>query len=134
MDAAQLKVRMPGTIARLRDTRGTTAVEFALVGPVFIMLIVGVVYTSLLLFAMGSLQYAVEEAARCASVKTTVCTSSTSTASYAQSHFFGSLVLTPAFTSTTATCGHQVRATASYNLNIGLDSLTVPISAAACFP
>ncbi|MGB9058454.1 MAG: TadE family protein, partial [Pseudolabrys sp.] len=56
------------------DERGTTAIEFAIVGPVFIMLLIGILYLCMCLAVVGSMHFAVEEGARCASVKTTVCT------------------------------------------------------------
>jgi Flp pilus assembly protein TadG len=57
---------------RLND-QGTTAVEFAIVAPVLIALLVGTIALCVGLFLIGSLHYAVEEGARCASVKTTIC-------------------------------------------------------------
>ena len=117
----------------LRDQRGSAAVEFAIVGPIFLTLTIGMIYTCLLLFSMGSMQYAVEEAARCASVKTTVCSSSGNTVTYAQGVYYGPLI-SPTFTSTTAACGHVVSGSASFGLNMGLSTLTVPLTATACFP
>jgi len=120
--------------ARLRDARGTTAVEFAIIAPVFMLMVVGTLYLCMLLFTVGSLQYAVEESARCAAVKSTICSDSPSTISYAQNHFYGSGILTPTFTYTALTCGYQVKASASYIFNFGQSTMTVPISAQACFP
>jgi Flp pilus assembly protein TadG len=71
------------------DERGTTAIEFAIVGPVFIMAVIGIIYLCMCLSVVGSMHYAVEEGARCASVKTTVCTDQTSTVAYTQTHYFG---------------------------------------------
>jgi Flp pilus assembly protein TadG len=114
------------------NDRGTTAVEFAIVAPVFIGLVIAMMCLCLALFLAGSLHYAVEEAARCASVKTAVCTDATSTVAYAQSHYFGPS--TPTFTSTTAACGNAVSASISYVVDLGLRQVTIPISANACFP
>jgi TadE-like protein len=115
------------------DTRGTAAVEFALVAPVFIVLVVGTFYLCLCLFLTGSLHYAVEQAARCASVKTTVCTDSSSIVSYAQSSYFGPGG-TPNFTYAAAACGNSVSASMSYVLSTGFHQFTIPVSATACFP
>ena len=117
----------------LRDESASAAVEFAIVGPIFLTLTIGMIYTCMLLFSMGSMQYAVEEAARCASVKTTVCSSSATTITYAQGVYYGPLT-SPTFTSTTAACGHVVSGSASFGLNIGLSTLNVPLTATACFP
>jgi len=46
------------------NDRGTSAVEFAIVAPVFIALLVGTFYLCICLLLIGSLHYAVEEGAR----------------------------------------------------------------------
>jgi Flp pilus assembly protein TadG len=117
----------------LRDGRGSAAVEFAIVGPVFLAMTVGMIYTCLMLFSMGSLQYAVEEGARCASVKTLVCTSATATQTYAASVYYGPFTA-PTFTSTNATCGHQVSGSTTFSFNIVVSTLSVPLTATSCFP
>jgi hypothetical protein len=115
------------------DERGTTAVEFAIVGPVFIALVVGILYLSLCLFLIGSLHYAVEEGARCASVRTAVC--SDGGVAYAKSRYFGPG--SPAFTPdpTPAPCGgHSVTGKISYVAQLGLTQFTIPFTASACYP
>jgi len=77
---------MPNLLQSLhRNQDGTTAVEFAIIAPVFIMLILGTIGFCFALFLVGSLHYAVEDGARCASVKTTICTNATSIIAYTQS-------------------------------------------------
>ena len=115
------------------DNRGTTAIEFAILAPVFISLIIGTLYLCNLLFLVGSLHFAVEDGARCASVKTTVCTDNASIIAYAQSRFLGPFV-SPTFTYAAAACGNSVSATANYVFDMGVSQVTVPISATACFP
>ena len=116
------------------DERGTTAIEFAIVGPVFIMLLIGILYLCMCLAVVGSMHFAVEEGARCASVKTTVCTDQSSTVSYTQNHYFGPGTL-PTFTyNAAAACGHSVTGTIKYVLDVGLKQFTVPVTASACFP
>ena len=117
-----------------RDARGIAAVEFAMIAPIFIVLIVGAFYLSLSLFLTGSLHYAVEQAARCASVKTTVCTDSGSTISYARNNYFGPGGSTPNFSYALAPCGNSVTASLNYVLDTGLIQFTLPVSATACFP
>ena len=115
------------------DQQGTTAVEFAIVAPVFIALIVGTLALCVALFLIGSLHYAVQESARCASVKTTICSDSATTIAYAQSHYFGPNVL-PTFTYAAAACGSSVSASISYSMDVGFRTYTIPFSATACFP
>jgi Flp pilus assembly protein TadG len=122
-----------GPAAAWGDESGTTAVEFAIVAPIFILLSIGLIYLCLGLYAVSSLQYAAEEGARCASVKTTVCADSASTVSYAKSHYYGAGTA-PSFSYSATGCGHTVSATLSYVVDLGLTKVTVPLSASACFP
>ena len=115
------------------DQQGTTAVEFAIVAPALIALLVGTLSLCVGLFLIGSLHYAVEEAARCASVKTTICSDSATTVAYAQNHYFGPDV-SPTFTYAAAACGNSVSASISYSMNVGFRTFVVPVSATACFP
>ena len=116
-----------------RDERGGAAVEYALVLPVFITLIVGALCAGNLLFAINGLHYAVQDAARCAAVKTTICADSSTTVSYAQSRYSGPNIA-PNFTFSTSGCGHTVHGSASYPLMLGAYTINVPISASACYP
>jgi Flp pilus assembly protein TadG len=117
---------------RLND-QGTTAVEFAIVAPVFIALLIGTLTLCVGLFLIGNLHYAVEEGARCASVKTTICSNAATTVAYAQNHYFGPDV-SPTFTYAAAACGNSVSASINYSMNVGFKTFVVPISATACFP
>lgn len=117
-----------------RDARGTTAIEFAIVGPAFITLVIALVYLCMCLFAIGSIHYAVEAGARCAAVRTTECTDATSTLAYTKSQYFGPSS-TPAFTyNPAAACGHSVSGSLSYAVDLGLRNVIIPITATACFP
>lgn len=121
-------------LRRLRaDARGASAVEFALVLPAFITLMVGTVCAAQLAFAINGLHFAVQDAARCAAVKTTVCTSSGTTVAYAQTRYSGPQI-SPAFTYSTAGCGHTVSATATYPVYVATGAIDVPISATSCYP
>ena len=117
----------------LRDERGTTAIEMAILAPVFFLIIIGMVYVGLLMFTMGSMHYAVEAAARCASVETDICSNAASTESYAMSKYFGGYV-TPDFTYAAETCGQSVSADATFVLDLGVRKISIPLSATACFP
>jgi Flp pilus assembly protein TadG len=115
------------------DQQGTTAVEFAIIAPVFIALTVGTLALCVALFLVGSLHFAVQESARCASVKTAICADSATTIAYAQSHYYGPAVA-PTFTYAAAACGSSVSASISYSMDVGFRTFTIPISATACFP
>jgi Flp pilus assembly protein TadG len=117
-----------------KDSRGATALEFAMILPAFIGLMVGGLYACIAVFTSASLQYAVEKAARCASVNTTTCSSSATTISYAKTAYYGPPAPAAAFTYSTAGCGNTVNGSVNFKFDFGMKNLTVPISASACFP
>jgi Flp pilus assembly pilin Flp len=112
---------------------GTTAVEFAIIAPVFILLVIGTIGLCFALFLVTSLHFAVEDGARCASVKTTICSDSASTIAYTSSRYLGPNV-SPTFTYVAAACGNSVSASVSYSMDVGFRTFVIPISATACFP
>lgn len=122
-----------GTSEFLRNERGASAAEFALVIIPFIAFFLGGIGISFLLYANSTLQYAAEDAARCASVKTGICSNLTATQNYALSRYSGP-VIAPIFTASVAACGNRVTGTAVFQLNTGLINLAVPLAASACFP
>jgi len=115
------------------DRSGAAAVEFALVLPAFVLLVLGSMGAATFGYSLASMNYAVEEASRCAAVKTTVCSNSTSTALYAKSHYSGPAI-TPVFTYSDSGCGNTVTATATYSFNLIPQLKNIPISVSACRP
>src|SRR5258708_18929850 len=93
---------------------GSTALEFALIFPALTGLLVGTLYSGLLLYSAASLNQAVEQAARCYAVNAGECSSESAAQTYARSHYYG--VSSPTFAASTASCGHQVSATVSIGL------------------
>jgi Flp pilus assembly protein TadG len=116
-----------------KNEEGTTAVEFAIIAPIFILLVLGIIGVCFALFLVGSLHFAVEDGARCASVKTLICQDSATTVAYTQTRYLGPNV-SPTFSATTAPCGNTVTGTVSYTMDIGLRRFVIPVSATACFP
>lgn len=116
-----------------RQDAGTAAVEFALIIPVFVAMVLGGMEIATLGFAAASLHFAVEDAARCASVQTTVCTDQTATKSFAAAHYAGPSI-SPVFTYSPSGCGHIVSATGTLSLNLVPQLVDVPLSATACYP
>ena len=115
------------------DDRGTTAVEFAIVAPLVVMLLVGIMSLSLMLFSIGSMHFAVEDAARCASARPTVCSSPAAIVAYANTRYAGALT-SPVFTYALAPCGNQVSASVTYTFDVGMYQQSVPLSTTSCFP
>ena len=114
--------------------KGAGSVEFALVAPIMVMFIIGGIYLSLLGFTAASLAYSVEAGARCASVNTTICTSTATTATFAQGQFMNLSGGTPTFAANSATCGNRVTGSVTFVINTGVSKVSVPLSASSCFP
>jgi Flp pilus assembly protein TadG len=120
-----------------RDTRGTTAVEFAFTAPIFFALVFGIIQGGSLLWTQVGLQHGTEMAARCAALNdTTLCgTTASSIKSYAAQEAFG-LNLSPSiFSVSTPACGYQISASYAFQFvttYFGTPSLT--LSAQSCFP
>jgi Flp pilus assembly protein TadG len=112
--------------------RGTSAVEFALVLPPLAALLVGGIYTGILMYSAAGLHTAVEEAARCYAVNSGQCGSSSAAQTYAQNQYYG--MNSPTFTASTPSCGHQVSASVTIAFTAVVTQLSVPLSATACYP
>lgn len=125
-------MRAPVAIHALASERGAAALELAIVAPVFFTLLLGIFYVSMTLWAYTSIQHAADEAARCASVMTTVCKDASTTQTYASNHYRGPG--TPRFTYSTAGCGNTVTGLLTFSWGIPLLNTSIPLSAAACFP
>ena len=115
---------------------GASAVEFGLSLTVFLGLIFGVINIARVLWVIGSLHFAAENAARCASANTTTCSSASTIQSYALNQYHGeSLGATNPFTYSATGCGNTVSASYTYSLTIPLfGTYSLPLSATACFP
>lgn len=122
---------MPRT-AFTKSISGHVAVEFALILPALAMVIVGTVYAGLVMYSVAGLHAAVVAGARCFSVDSTQCGSTSAAQTYAQGQYYG--VNSPAFTASVASCGHEVSATVTLTFDIGMASWNIPISATSCFP
>lgn len=123
------------SIGRLRRSRaGTTALEFALLALPFFTLVLGVVEFSRLVWTQTAMQFAVEKAARCAAVNTTLCGSSDQIQQYALSQMLAPGVSATSFTYTTPGCGKNVAATTVFSLNVPGMSSSLTLTAQSCYP
>jgi Flp pilus assembly protein TadG len=113
---------------------GATALEFALVAPVLFAILFGVIEFGRLMWTQSALHFAVEAAARCASVTPGVCGTSAQIQTYAASTVSALNIPASAFTSSTPACGHQVSASFSFQFVAGgLFPFTPTLAAQACF-
>ena len=134
--AAQL---LPGVRERLvgfaKARDGTTAVETAIVVPVFLLLLFAVIEAGLIFWTQTTLQFAVEAAARCAAVNTTQCGSASAIQSYAASQTPGMTVSGSSFIPSTQSCGSQVSISYTFNFIVsGLFPGTMTLNATSCHP
>jgi Flp pilus assembly protein TadG len=121
--------------ALLSARTGTTAVEFALVSPILFLILFGAIEFGRLMWTQSALHFAVEEAARCASVTPGVCGTAAQITAYAATTVSPLNIASTAFTSTTPSCGHQVSASFNYQFVVtGLFPFTPTLTAQACFP
>jgi len=117
------------------DNYGTSALEFAIVAPVFIALVIGTFFLCMGLFVVASMHFAVEEGARCASINQAVCSNATATIAFAKSRYYGPSGAMPTFTyNAAATCGYSISASINYAADLGLTKVTIPFAVTSCFP
>jgi Flp pilus assembly protein TadG len=118
-----------------RAREGNTAVEFALVAPALFLVIFGTLEFGRLLWTQSSLHYAVEQAARCASVTPSVCGTASQIQSYAANTISFLNISSSTFTSTSTSCGHKISASFNYQfIATGLFPFTPTLTAQACSP
>ena len=118
----------------IRNAEGASALEFALLAPVFFALFAGIIEAGLLMWTQVALQKGVEAAARCASVNSTLCGSTAQVKAYASAQSVGVVPPASTFTLTTATCGSQVTASYPYTFLFGYFTTAVTLKAGSCFP
>lgn len=119
-------------LARLRrEEKGAAAVEFVLILIPMVMLTLGAINLSLMVYTVATLNYAAEDAARCLSVKKTTCTAA-SVNTYGRGRYTGPGAAS--FTASSATCGNRVVGTVDYVFTTGLTSTIIPLSSQACYP
>jgi Flp pilus assembly protein TadG len=119
----------------LKHSGGATAIEFAFTAPVFFMLVGGVIETGLLLYTQVALQHGAEAAARCGSINSSTCGTTSQIQSFAVAQSYGLSVPASTFTVTTPSCGTRVVASTVFPVAFnyfGAPSLT--LTASSCFP
>lgn len=98
------------------DIRGATAVEFAFIASPLILMLLGIVDGGRMLWTQNALQYAVEQAARCAAVNSTTTCTPALIPSYAASMAYGMSLSSSVFSSSSAGCGTLVGTQVSASL------------------
>lgn len=116
-----------------REEVGSGAAEFTLVLIPFAALIFAIIHLSLLFYANQTLQFATEAAARCYSVDSVDCSTTSAVQTYASGRYTGPNI-GATFVASGVGCGHTVTGTGSYPLNAVFVNVSVPLSVTACFP
>lgn len=115
------------------DKRGTTAIEYALILPAFLLFLLGVLDTGRLLWNYTTLYRATQAAARCGAVNVTDCGTTAQIQNEAVAEAWGMTVTTSMFTVTNPTCGVHVSATYTFTFTIpGFSAIT--LNPTACHP
>jgi Flp pilus assembly protein TadG len=117
----------------LHDRRGSIAVEFALLFPLQILLIVGGLDLVLATLTEERLNFATEAAARCGAVSSPLCSTPEATAAWAAQQSVGvpNISATNFGVTFDATCG-GISVSASYRYS-GMVLPTINLEAAACY-
>ena len=92
----------------LRDRHGGAAVEMALVFPFLCLMILGAIDAGWMLWSASTLDFAVEEAARCGAVDATNCGTTANIQGVAVDKAMGLGMSASDFTVTTPACGKKV--------------------------
>jgi Flp pilus assembly protein TadG len=104
------------TLRRLVLAReGIAAVETALILPMLLLLLLGSIEVGRLAWMRAGLQFAVQEAARCAAVQPTICDTPADTQAFAATKVAALNIPASDFTVTTPACGTQVQASVPYS-------------------
>jgi len=119
-----------------RDQRGASALEFALLAPLFFLLVFGIIALGMVFWTQVGLQHGVQMAARCASVNTLLCPNSNPDAitAYAAQQALGLGLPASTFAYSVPACGNQVSASYSFEFPTILNLAPLTLTAQSCFP
>ncbi len=119
--------------AQVRDVRGSAAIEVALTGMALLIFLFGIIEVGFAMWLQSALDYSVAEAARCASVNSTLCGTTSQIQSYAANQS-GAGFDSSIFSVSTPSCGNQVSASYPLTLTIPAITFSVTLDAQACYP
>jgi Flp pilus assembly protein TadG len=121
--------------ALLRDRRGGVAVEIALLLPTLMLALLGTMEFGRMAWTQAALTYAVQETARCASVRPTLCGTAALAQTFAAQRVAALGIQASAFTVTNPACGWQVRGEVTHGFILYALVPTAPkIAAQVCRP
>ncbi|PWG03734.1 TadE/TadG family type IV pilus assembly protein [Sphingosinicella humi] len=113
---SRLRILVRG-LRRLHACRGgSAAVEAAFLLPLFMLALLGTFEMARVGWAQSTLNFAVQEAARCSAVRQDLCGTPARTAEFAAQKASGLRVSPEAFSVSVQSCGTEVRATVEHKL------------------
>ena len=115
------------------DRGGNAAIELALLLPVLLLFVLGIMECGRVLWTQNALNYAVEEAARCAGVDSAQCGSISQVQAFAAARS-GAAFDPSLFLVTVASCGNQVTASYPMTMTIAWLSFPLTLTAQSCTP
>lgn len=117
----------------LRDRRGAVLVEAALVWPTLFAVLFGSVELGRLMWSKMALNFAVQEAARCAVIRPDLCGDDSAIMAYAQTKAQPLVLPSGAISVTHPSCGTQVAASMPYASTVGyMFAKTMTLTAQVC--
>lgn len=121
-------------LARTPGERGSVAIEYAIILPVLLVLVIGLIETGRLIWTQTTLDRAVEAAARCAAVDSVQCGTADAVQQYAVGQAYGLQVESSAFTVVSESCGVSVSVTYPFTMLIPWTaSSQLTLRASACY-
>ena len=122
--------------------RGAVAIEYAIVLPVLLLFLLGIMDVGRLLWTYSTLHRATDSAARCAAIQAASCATVGKTQNFAVAEAWGLLIGVSAFTVSNQACGVQVVANYTFGFVIPWLSVvspfgasnSIPLTATACYP
>lgn len=118
-----------------RCSRGATALEFALIAPPLLMLLIGTMDVGRLLWTRAALHDAVARAARCVAVTPEICGNPHEIGAFVRYSATISALGDVEFSLQHGFCGIQVRARLGYHALVPFFGLLAPeLEATACVP
>jgi len=117
-----------------RDTSGTSLIEFAVLLPVFVAMVFGMIDLGRMFWVQTAMQHAAEMAARCATINTGSCGTASQIQTYAGTQAYGLTLPANTFTATTPTCGNQVTASYTFSFLASFNGTSTTLSAKSCYP
>ena len=115
--------------------RGAAAIEFAIILPILLLCVLGLIEFARAIWTQATLDHAVQAAARCAAIDPVTCGTVAQTQQYATTKAPGLTLPASVFTVTNPACGVQVAASLAFDFLVPeLLPYSQTLNARACFP